>query len=509
MSGLKRKSLSVDDKVAIIKAVESGRKKADVCREFGLVNSTICTIVKNKNKIMNTFVKGKEKSKKIRSCEKVEIDEALITWFKQCRSANLPVNGPLLMRKAEEFGSLFGYTNFKCSNGWLERFKRRHSITFGKVSGEAKSVNMTEAETWLNEVWPKLRQDYEDNEIYNGDETGIFYKLLPDKTLRFKGEKCVGGKLAKERLTALVCANMTGTEKRKILVIGKSKKPRCFKNIKTLPTNYCANKRAWMTSEIFENEIRKWDKELAVKGKNILLLVDNCPAHPSLAHLKNINLVFLPPNCTSILQPMDQGVIRSLKCFYRKFLLQKIITGMDKNEPCAVSLLDALDFLEKAWRSITSETIANCFSHSRLRNNPVCDNLNEDDEDDVPLCELIKRWQQNQSDENQFCLDDFASVDSCLITSEMRSDSDIVEDIKQRDNENDNEIEEEEDSCDEAEHVPTNEEALSAIKLLKTYYRQRETSPQIIDKVRQLEMDIEKEFWRAKTVQRKITDFFN
>ncbi|GJQ79043.1 hypothetical protein Trydic_g202 [Trypoxylus dichotomus] len=91
----------------------------------------------------------------------------------------------------------------------------------------------------------------------------------------------------------------------------------------------------------------------------------------------------------------------------------------------------------------------------------------------------------------------------------MRSDSDIVEDIKQRDNENDNEIEEEEDSCDEAEHVPTNEEAPSAITLLKTYYRQRETSPQIIDKVRELEMDIEKLFWRAKTVQRKITDFFH
>ncbi|KAK9679885.1 hypothetical protein QE152_g39640 [Popillia japonica] len=92
----------------------------------------------------------------------------------------------------------------------------------------------------------------------------------------------------------------------------------------------------------------------------------------------------------------------------------------------------------------------------------------------------------------------------------MRSDSVIVKDINQRDNENDNEIEEEEDSCDEAEHIPTNEEALSAIKLLKTlYYRQRETSPQIIDKVRELEMDIEKQFWRAKTVQRKIADFFH
>ncbi|KAK9687779.1 Tc5 transposase DNA-binding domain [Popillia japonica] len=148
MSGLKRKSLSVDDKVAIIKAVKSGRKKADVCREFGL----------------------KSTKRLLGGLSNVEVQ--IYPLMDRC----------LQMQKAEEFKSLFGDTNFKCSNGWLERFKRRHSITFGKVSGEAKSVNMTEAETWLNEAWPKLRQNYEDNEIYNGNETGIFYKVLPDKT---------------------------------------------------------------------------------------------------------------------------------------------------------------------------------------------------------------------------------------------------------------------------------------------------------------------------------------
>jgi hypothetical protein len=66
---------------------------------------------------------------------------------------------------------------------------------------------------------------------------------------------------------------MTGTVKKKLLVIGKSKNLRCFKNIKRLPVTYKANKSAWMTSTIFEEKIRKWDSKLT--GKKILLLVDN------------------------------------------------------------------------------------------------------------------------------------------------------------------------------------------------------------------------------------------
>jgi hypothetical protein len=40
-----------------------------------------------------------------------------------------------------------------------------------------------------------------------------------------------------------------------------------------------------------------------------LLYVDNCSAHPSIDNLKSINLQFLPPNTTSKLQPMDQGIM--------------------------------------------------------------------------------------------------------------------------------------------------------------------------------------------------------
>ena len=65
--------------------------------------------------------------------------------------------------------------------------------------------------------------------------------------MHLKGERCSGGKYSKNRLTGLVCGNAVG-EKLPLLVIGKSKKPRCFKDVSTLPCQYTNQKKSWMNS---------------------------------------------------------------------------------------------------------------------------------------------------------------------------------------------------------------------------------------------------------------------
>ena len=79
------------------------------------------------------------------------------------------------------------------------------------------------------------------------------------------------------------------------------------------------------------------------KGKKVALIVDNCPAYPNLKGLKSVELVFLPPNTTSKTQPMDQGVIQSLKCHYRKrvlyYALIAIDSGLTVNRPVIVRIL--------------------------------------------------------------------------------------------------------------------------------------------------------------------------
>jgi hypothetical protein len=101
------------------------------------------------------------------------------------------------------------------------------------------------------------------------------------------------------------------------------------------------------------------------KKKN-LLLVDYCPAYTVLENLENIKLVFLPANTTSVLQHMDQGVIRSLKCLFANWYYWGWSSALRRSREHTVTLLDAVRCVEKAWRRVTEKTIRNRFRHAGI-----------------------------------------------------------------------------------------------------------------------------------------------
>ena len=162
---------------------------------------------------------------------------------------------------------------------------------------------------WEETTLPTILARYELKVIFNADEFGLFYEALPSKSLHFRGKRCAGGKHSKVRLTGMAASNALG-EKLPMFVIGKSAKPRCFKHVRNLPFRYRSQKKAWMDGTLFEEWLRELDRKFDMQGRKIVLVVDNCPAHPDVSGLKGFNLQFLPPNTTSCTQPMDQGVIR-------------------------------------------------------------------------------------------------------------------------------------------------------------------------------------------------------
>ena len=167
-----------------------------------------------------------------------------------------------------------------------------------------------------------ILSNYGKTDIYNADEFGLLFKALPKKTLHLKDGKCDGGKHSKIRVTGLAAVNMNG-DKLPMFVIGKFQKSRCFKNIKKLPCSYRGKKNSWIDSTLFEELVRKFDNQFEKENRKIALIIDNCAAHPEIGGLKAIDFFFLPPNTTSASQPMDQGVICSLKVRYRKKVVQK------------------------------------------------------------------------------------------------------------------------------------------------------------------------------------------
>lgn len=520
MSSQKRKVLSIEEKGLIICRLEQGESNIAIARELGLSHSSVSTIWKNRDAIKNAFNENLLPKKKLRLSSHVDIDEALFNWFKVERSRGSPISGPILQAKAEHFGRLLNKgPEYTCAESWIKRFRKRHNIVYGKISGEAASVPPGVTENWLKTVWPEIRKGYTSDEIFNADETGLFYKMLPDMTLKFKGEKCTGGKMSKERMTLFVAANMSGSEKRKLIVIGKSKNPRCFKNVKTLPVTYMSNKKAWMTSDLFIKILRDWDSELMKKKKKILLLVDNCPAHPKVSNLKNINLQFLPPNTTSVLQPVDQGIIRSLKVHYRKYQLMNIIENNQLSKESSINILDAISMISKAWNRVLQQTIINCFKHAGFLEQTL---ETADPEDDIPLAELARRMANDFDTEDYVPLSvikenfkltdelwtDFIDSDTHLETNSTLGDEQIAEEVLTIEETQD---EGEEDRSEDGEEFrpPSVIEALQAVKTLNSFVLYNHSSDEkLLDATSFIEKKIESIYFNSRCKkQAKITDF--
>lgn len=122
-----------------------------------------------------------------------------------------------------------------------------------------------------------------------------------------------------------------------------------------------------MTGALFTNILQKMDREMVAKRRKILLFVDNCSAHGKLEAmqplLKAITLVYFPPNTTSHLQPLDQGIINSLKANYRARMLLKVIAGVERDgNVTPPNLLEAINMISASWHlDVTASTITKCF----------------------------------------------------------------------------------------------------------------------------------------------------
>ena len=90
---------------------------------------------------------------------------------------------------------------------------------------------------------------------------------------------------------------MSGSENFPLLVIGRFAKPRYFKNARTIPVQYEANKKAWMVCVLFSSWLKKLDKNFKQDMQKTAMVVDNSPAHPNIqSKLESITFIFLPPN---------------------------------------------------------------------------------------------------------------------------------------------------------------------------------------------------------------------
>uniref|UniRef100_A0A3B3R5J0 HTH CENPB-type domain-containing protein n=1 Tax=Paramormyrops kingsleyae TaxID=1676925 RepID=A0A3B3R5J0_9TELE len=130
MSASKRRSITLDFKRKIVLLIETKIKtQADIVRDYALSKSTVSDIWSNREKYKTSsqFADG---SKKMRKSTYDDVEDALFLWLKQARSLGAPVSGPILKEKAVRLAVELGHNDFKCSDGWLDRFKKRRAVIF-------------------------------------------------------------------------------------------------------------------------------------------------------------------------------------------------------------------------------------------------------------------------------------------------------------------------------------------------------------------------------------------
>nr|XP_057925930.1 tigger transposable element-derived protein 1-like [Doryrhamphus excisus] len=389
----KRVRNTIEFKKELVAKYEDGVRVADLARMYGKSASTISSILNRKDEIKEANVaKGVTVLTKQRSQTIEDVEKLLWVWITERRLAGDRVSEPVICEKARLLhadlsknvpATSDAVSEFKASRGWYENFKKRTGMNTVVKQGESANSDQSAAKDFVKEFKDYVEAErFFPQQVFNCDETGLFWKKMPKRTFIAQEEKELPGhKPMQDRLTLLFCANASGDFKVKPLLVYHSENPRVFKKNNVIKSTLCvtwkSNGKAWVTSHIFiewVNEefgpsVKKYLLENNLPLK-CLLVMDDAPAHPPgledqlLEEFNFITVMFLPPNTAPLIQPMDQQVISNFKKLYSKALFQRCFevtsdTDLTLREFWSnhFNILNCISLIDKAWQGVTSRSM--------------------------------------------------------------------------------------------------------------------------------------------------------
>ena len=198
---------------------------------------------------------------------------------------------------------------------------------------------------------------------------------------------------AKDRVTVYVCTSGDGTDLVPLSIIGSAKKPRCFKNGRK-KLKYYNQKKAWSGTKSYKKWFLSFCNHVAARTTlKVLLLANNCSPHGTdvTGPTGQVKLMFLPPDCTAVFQPMDCGVIAMLKKLYHYELLRWVLVIYEERasqrlaaqranmasgtnglkQSYSPHLRDVMDILHGVWLRIRPDQVRNCWIKSTVTQAPA------------------------------------------------------------------------------------------------------------------------------------------
>lgn len=148
-----------------------------------LVRSTITKILQEKEKWLAAAATNSGVIVRHRQVLFPAIEKAMQLWISQALSQGIPLSDMILKEKALSFAQSFDIGDaLTFSNGWLSKFKKRHSLRRIICHGEANSAPLESLSTERQKL-KKLLSDYNIEDIFNADETSLFFRMEPTQTI--------------------------------------------------------------------------------------------------------------------------------------------------------------------------------------------------------------------------------------------------------------------------------------------------------------------------------------
>ncbi|XP_066982214.1 tigger transposable element-derived protein 1-like [Macrobrachium rosenbergii] len=352
-----QKAMMLQEKVTLFAKLKEGNSYAAVAHHFGVNESTVCYSKKKEAEIRKAMSDCR-KNIPFNCNIKREKTRQLYQQFLTVREGGdveegddageadfLGFNEPVEEEEVEEEeGTLAGPPSapqgFQASKGWFHRFQRWFQLKSVSLHGEAASADM-EAAAKYPETFKKIIGDkgYHPQQVFNMDETGLFWKM-PSWTYLMKDKaRASGFKAQKDRVTFINCGSAAGFMLKPGLIY-KGANPRALKtkNKGLLPVFWMHNPKAWITKVLTDHwfiqsfipQVEQYLNDLGMEFK-VMLIMDNAGGHPVDLYYDGVQLEFPWPTPHLSPQPMDQGLICAFKALYIRNSLDHLVQAMDAN----------------------------------------------------------------------------------------------------------------------------------------------------------------------------------
>ena len=246
---IRQKSLTLTERHEIVLRLDMGHPLTAIAKDYGVKKQAVSYIKGQADKIKKAanYCKVPRSSKSLNTSQTFCVaDDLMFTWFSNMRSQKKLINGSLMLATFKKILTWMEKevpTDIACVS-WIQRWRNRRGINFKGAHGE--NIYCPDYSGWLKNIQPVIAQ-YAPENMFNADETALFYRMQSGKTFTLLGEQVKGGKCDKARVTILVGASSRG-DKLPLLCIGKSKQP-CWPVVMgkraQAPISYDSSKKGW------------------------------------------------------------------------------------------------------------------------------------------------------------------------------------------------------------------------------------------------------------------------